>query len=64
MIKSVELVTKSGMLRELVKFYPVSERDYLYNDFYKLTNYTLELLLKEKKELKEEGCLKNEYCFF
>lgn len=47
--KSPELLTKSKMLRQLVKFYSKSNTDYLYNDFYKLTNFTIEYLLKEKK---------------
>lgn len=51
---SEELLTKSRMLRKLVLFYSRNKRAYLYNDFYKLTNYTIEMLLKEKKVLKNE----------
>jgi len=47
--KSKELMIKSRMLRKLVKYYPSAERIYLYNDFYKLTNFTIEYLLKEKE---------------
>jgi len=50
-VKSKELMTKSRMLRKLVKFYPSAERTYLYHDFYKLTNFTIEYLLKEKEVL-------------
>lgn len=49
--KSNDLISKSRMLRKLVKYYPRSEQNYLYSDFYKLTNYTIELLLKEKWEV-------------
>ena len=44
-VKSDGLLTKSKMLKELIEYYPKKDRSYLYNDFYKLTNYTLELLL-------------------
>ena len=53
--KSPELLTKSKMISELIKFYPARHRNYLYNDFYKLTNFTLELLLKEKNKNKIKG---------
>jgi len=46
--KSKELLSKSKMIRLLIKYYSKRDRDYLYNDFYKLTNFTLNLLLKEK----------------
>jgi hypothetical protein len=52
-VKSKELMTKSRMLRKLVKFYPSAERTYLYHDFYKLTNFTIEYLLNEKKGVKK-----------
>jgi hypothetical protein len=47
-VKSSELESKTRMLQKLVKYYPIKERTYLYSDFYKLTNYTIELLLKER----------------
>jgi len=51
--QSEDLKSKSIMVSKLVSFYSKKNKSYLYNDFYKLTNWTLELLLKEK-ELKEK----------
>jgi hypothetical protein len=48
-VKSSKLESKTKMLRKLVKYYPSAERTYLYHDFYKLTNFTIEYLLKEKE---------------
>jgi hypothetical protein len=48
-IKSNELESKTRMLRKLIKYYPSAERTYLYHDFYKLTNFTIEYLLKQKE---------------
>ena len=63
--KSNELLTKAKMLHELVLFYPKSKRDYLYNDFYKLTNFSIKLLLDDRKEIikvleeiRKQGALK------
>lgn len=61
-VKSKDLVNKTQMLGKLIKFFPKKERTYLYNDFYKLTNYTIELLLKKECEKNNEMVLKNEFC--
>jgi len=44
--KHKNIITKTKLIKELVLYFPKKDNDYLYGDFYKLTNYTLDKMLK------------------